>query len=126
MDYSYDLSKNKVVTYVDYLDLKGFMGEAPKGKIDSIIRDNPDWEFIFFVKAELKDSSNVVKLLEYYDNKFPVVLDINGRFAESNNMKGIIVIGYICDKKNEIFGGGVIGSKMSVFDKEFQKIKKRI
>ena len=119
LDDTYDKDKT-VVTYLDIRVLDVVLSETPKGKIDRIIRDNPDWNFVFMINAKLADSSYVVKKLNQYECAFPVFLDKDEEFKENNHLNNILATTYIY-KRGKIVNLGVIGSSKSFFDEAFKK-----
>ncbi len=116
--------KKKVITYLVVGMVNIIFADTPKGKVDSIIRANPDWQFIYYIDCQEKDSLYIMKKLNQYDCDFEVVLDFNREFEQKNfpdsHMGGI---GYICDEANEVYGVSIIGSSKSFFDSEFAKAK---
>jgi hypothetical protein len=124
-DYSIDDTKKKVVQFSSLHGIPFIMDYTPKGKIEKIIRDNPDWEFIFYVYGEQADTSELISALKKYQCNFPVIFDYKNEFQEKNfgdvRYGGI---GFICDRNNKVVGLSEIGTTMSFFDQEFAKAKR--
>ena len=128
-EYMIDHSRPKVITQMTAVSLKKNLENTPIGKIDRIIRENPDFEFIFYIDyLDQKDTLYVMELLEKYKCKFPVILDFEVKFQGKNfgPKERYGSTGFICDEKNRVYGVSVIGTDMSFFDKEFLRSKKEI
>ncbi len=122
-----DLSGNKVISFATKGNFEYQLEESPKGKIDRIINDNPDWAFVFYIPAQLKDTSKIISLLDSFDCNFPVVIDTEDKFSRINGFSGQCgLIGFICNDKNKCLGASVIGDSKSFFDSEFIKAKRII
>lgn len=117
--------KRTVVTYLDIRTLGFILDDTPIGKIDWIINNNPDWDFLFVIDAQLEDSSAVIHKLNQYGCDFPVIFDANHEFKKRNHLDNFLATSFIY-KKNKIVNLGVIGSSRSFFDEEFDSYKKRI
>lgn len=74
-DYKPDFSGNKVYTYAWARGLNEWLSLSPYGKIDKIIADNPDWEFVTYINGTVEDSTRIRKKLDKYNCNFPVILD---------------------------------------------------
>ncbi|MCI1785597.1 MAG: hypothetical protein LKI59_05610 [Bacteroidales bacterium] len=122
--YSIDMSKKKVINYLTPGGLNDDLYHTDKGKIDRIIKDNPDWDFIFYIGCQEADTSKVMEILTQYGCNFPVILDIDKNFLKTNLDSQYSEIGFICDSKNEIMDVCVIGTKQSSFDTDFRKVKR--
>ena len=117
--------KKKVVSYWKLRGIDFDIMHTPDGKIDSLIKMNPDWAFIFYIKCNDSDTSKVVNTLDAYNQNFEAILDFNWDFAEKNALDtSLSSIGFICAPDNSILGLAVIGTTMSFFDSEFEKAKK--
>lgn len=127
--YKIDHSKPKSVQYFTPGGLHFALEHTPVGKIDKLIEENPEFEFLFYIVVEEpKDTAVVMRILDKYSCLFPVMIDFEGEFKRANFSRNEDYgsIGYICNGKNEIMGLGVIGTSMSFFDGEFRKVKNRI
>ncbi len=49
-NYSFDNSKKKVINFFDVRCIGMVMDYTPTGKIDRLIKNNPDYDFIFLYK----------------------------------------------------------------------------
>ena len=125
-DYNPDLTGKKVMSFGVIGAFIFNLQNAPSGKIDQIIADNPDWEFIYYVYGDLKDSTIVMNALDKYDCDFPIVYDINNKFRKKNGLGIVSLIGFICDEKDAFLGGSIIGAKIGMFDTEFRYAKREI
>src|SRR5574344_3083031 len=125
-DYSIDMSKKKVVNYFTIGGLIMNLEYTDTGKIDNIIRNNSDWEFIFYIKCTPKDTAKVENILSRYKCDFPVILDFNDEFAKQNFSDQYGGIGYICDEKNRSLSLALIGTRQSFFDQNFARVKSQL
>lgn len=123
-DYKPDFSGNKFYTYVWINDFNDWLQHTPQGKIDRIIADNPDWEFVTYVKGRTEDSTSIRQKLDKYDCNFPVILDVNDAFCKKNKLQNVCLWGAMCDKKDELLDLSVIGDERSFFDPTFKKVKR--
>lgn len=118
---------DKVVMYYSAGGFAFAMEDVPHGKIDGIIRDNPKWQFIFYVYCKSDNEVAWVKsYLEAVGDDFAVRIDRNNAFKKANHMSEYDGIGFILDKDGYSLGMGVIGTSRSVFDSEFRKAKMRL
>ena len=101
------------------------LGDAPKGKIDRIINDNPDWNFIFVLCAQPEDSLHIVDKLNQYGCDFPVIIDINHQFKKRNRLDHVLATTFVY-KRDKTVALGVIGSSRSFFDEGFESYKKEL
>lgn len=127
-DYSYREESNKVIQQIWASCLcNNVLPHTPSGKIDRIIAENPDWEFLFFVyvKNDSTEIDRLLRCLDKYDCDFPVILDYDRTFSKINH-QNYTEIGYICDSKNHLLGVSVIGTEQSFFDQEFSRAKKQL
>ena len=116
---------------VQILDLdcwEDALRHTPDGKIDRIIEENPAWEFIFYCECPVDDSLKVMKMLERYHCRFPLILDPDKncqhlRYGEESRYTAI---GAICDEKGRSLGGSIIGTRQSFFDSEFINAKREL
>lgn len=114
-----------VVTYFTPGGMGFSLDGTPRGKIDRIIRDNPDWQFLFYVDCSPKWKNTVIHYLNEYDCNFPVMLDYEGKFKQKNLVqKDLTGIGFILDADSRQLGCSVIGDSRSLFDSEFKKAKR--
>ena len=125
-NYAPDFSKNKIYVYMITGCMNEWLSRTPRGKIERIMDDNPDWELLVYVDGSVKDTSKVRAKLEQYDCNIPVIVDTKGVFRKLNGMKEVILWGGIYDKNDVMIGVGVIGDGLSMFDSEFEKAKRRI
>lgn len=124
--YSIDMSKKKVVDYFNVDGLIMVLNYTDSGKIDKIIRENPDWEFIFYVGCKQKDTAKVKDVLSWFKCDFPVILDFDDEFAEKNFNQKYSAIGFICDSKDRSKAVSCIGTRQSFFDSDFARVKSTI
>lgn len=127
--YAIDEGKKKVINFSKANSFYEFLYNSPKGKIDSIIKSNPDWEFIFYCSGQPKDTADIVKFLDEFDCDFPVIMDYTNEFGKMNfpaPADEMGIIGYICDKNNKIYGLGPMGDTRSTFDGEFRNVKRML
>lgn len=124
-NYSPDLSKKKIYAYMVTGCINEWLNRTPRGKIDKIMSENPDWELLVYVNGDVEDTTKVRKKLDQYDCDFPVILDTKGEFCKRNRMKDTVLWGTICDRNGVVRGVGVIGDGMSMFDSEFERVKRR-
>ncbi len=117
--------KKKVVSYWDIRSVDFILMHTPKGKIDDLMKRNPDWAFLFYIKCNIVDTLKVINTLNRYNQNFEVILDFNSDFVRKNNLDpNLASNGFICDSENSVLGTSVIGTTMSFFDSEFDKVKK--
>lgn len=115
----------KVVQFLSTWSLDVTLENTPPGKIDAIIRNHPDWQFIFYIHCLPEERIQVPKILEKFNCKFPVLLDEDAKFLKMNKMnEEYTAIGFILDSRNSVVGMGIIGTTMSIFDSEFTKAKR--
>lgn len=115
----------KVVQFLSAWSLKVTLETTPPGKIDEIIRNNPDWQFIFYINCRPEEKAQIPKILEKFNCRFPVLLDDEARFLKLNKMdEEYTAIGFILDSRNAVVGMGIIGTSMSFFDGAFAKAKR--
>lgn len=108
-NYAPDFSKNKIYVYMITGCMNEWLSRTPRGKIERIMDDNPDWELLVYVDGSVKDTSKVRAKLEQYDCNIPVIVDTKGVFRKLNGMKEVILWGGIYDKNDVMIGVGVIG-----------------
>lgn len=123
---TFDHTKHHYYLYTTESNFSSSLYHTPEGKIDKIIKGNPSWQFIFYVKADIADSSSIMKMLKRYDCDFPVILDPDGDFLQINSLEDYSQIGFICNKDGRIFGVSTIGTTQSFFDQEFRYAKYEI
>lgn len=123
-DYTIDMNKPKVVAYfhgVKSLDYA--MSKTPKDKINKIISENPDYEFIYYIgNIQPYDTTALIELFNRYNMRNPVMLDYNGEYKREEKWTQITLI---TDKKNIVRGVAIIGVSYSPFDSEFANVKNR-
>lgn len=125
-DYNPDFSKNKIYVYLITGCVNEWLERTPRGKIDKIVSENPEWELLVYVNGSVEDSTKVRMKLNQYDCNFPVILDTKGLYRKKNKIKDTVLLGLICDKKDVVRGCGVIGDGLSIFDPQFEIAKRRI
>ena len=127
-----DNTKPKVVTYIgSKSSLERLLEQTPVGKIDLIIKQNPRYEFLFYIdRVLITDTSEIKAILAKYNCQFSLVLDVQEEYYKLNknhlNPMGsgrMSLITHICDKHNNVLDYAVIGSSMSFFDKVFAKYR---
>lgn len=121
---TYPIQKGQpyIISYFRLGTLEYCMAQLPKGKIDSIMRKNPGWNYIIYgQKCSVADTAAIGEALRRIDCHIPVILDSDGVFEKLNGLEGVAAIGYICDKDGYVQGGGVIGFEM--FDRDFRYVK---
>lgn len=126
---SYEIRKGCpfVVTMADYDCLADILRHTPRGKIDSIIASNPDWEFVFYGKGfESKDSLKVMDLLSRYGCRFPVIFDPQGMWERKYMRDSYAAIGLIFDASGQRIDLGIIGTSQSMFDGAFASAKRQL
>lgn len=107
--------------------LKDMLYHTPMGKIDSIITNNPDWQFVFYCKCQIQDSLELIELLNRRHCSFPVIIDSAATFLSKNGMQPYSEIGLFCDERGRKLGlYSSIGTDKSFFDIEFPKAKAMI
>lgn len=115
----------KVVQFLSTWSLGVTLETTPPGKIDAIIRKNPDWQFIFYINCRPEEKVKIPRILEEFNCSFPVFLDEDALFLKINKMdEEYTAIGFILDSQNTVASMGIIGTTMSFFDKEFSKAKR--
>ena len=121
---SFDMDR-VIITYLDLRILDYELGETPRGKIDRIINDNPEWHFVFVINAELQDTSLVVNKLNDYGCDFSVILDVNHEFEREYRLEHFLATTFVIkgNKRNNL---GIIGASNSFFDSEFDKYKQSV
>lgn len=129
--YHFDNSKKKVINYFGYLgNFRETLEHTDKGKIDRIIRENPDFQFIFYIdRIKPEDTTAFMQIMRTHQCAFPVILDFKDEFYNQNkahlNSPGRLTdIGYICDRECYVYGLSVIGTRQSFFDQAFRKAKR--
>lgn len=122
--------QNHVKTFVQYNtidELSNMLYHTPKGKIDSIIKNNQDWQFVFYCKCALADSCRLMAILDRYDCCFPVIIDSEDQFLISNGYSlTYSEIGMICTENGLILGVSSIGTRQSFFDEKFERAKRSL
>ena len=117
----------KVVMYYTAGGFAFSMQDVPHGKIDGIIRDNPDWQFLFYVHCQTDEEVEFVrKWLANIGDDFAVRIDRDNAFRKANNMDEYGSIGFILDEKGRKLSVCVIGTPRSFFDSEFRKAKRML
>ena len=118
---------NKYLWFVTYDNLSNDLYHTPSGKIDRIMNENPDWQFICYCHCPISDSSKVVGKLNQYNCSLPVIIDEEGCFLKINGIKDSYSdIGFICDKRGRCLGVSTIGTTQSFFDQEFSNAKRKV
>jgi len=133
-DYIIDPDKPKIISYFYNLSiLKWVLDSTPTGKIDKIIEENPEFQFLFYYELHPTDTVNLVSLLKSYNCKFPVILDEHGLFVarNTNNLSprgssAITCISWICDKNGGVYEVAIIGTTRSFFDSSFNSVRRTI
>lgn len=125
-DYRIRKGRPFVVTLLMTREFSDVLFHTPKGKIDRIIEENPEWEFVFYCKGAPGDSSKVMDVLSRYGCRFPVIMDPEGRWERENIDGKYSAIGVICDAEGNMLGMSVIGTSQSFFDSEFAKAKRAL
>lgn len=134
-NYHLDKTKKKVVTYLGGVaHLKDVLQYTDQGKIDKIIRENPDFQFIFYIDRIVpEDTTAFMEVMRQYRCAFPVILDFKEEFFHANKDRHplekpnrMTKIGYICDKEGCIYEMSVIGTRKSFFDESFIKAKRQM
>lgn len=127
--YSFDKSKRMVINFVQANTMNEWLSFSPERRIDSIIKSNPDWQFVFYCYGRKADTLRVIRMLNRFNCNFPVIFDFTNEFAKKNfsaPIDRIALIGYICNKNGKIYGMGPMGDPRSMFDVEFRKAKRII
>ena len=115
----------KIVQFLTKWSLEVTLDNTPPGKIDALIRNNPDWQFIFYIHCKAEEKVQIPKILDKYNCRFPVMIDEDASFLKKNRMdKEYTAIGFILDSRNAVVGMGIIGTTMSFFDAEFNNAKR--
>ena len=123
---TFDRSKHHYYLSTTEANFRSTLYHTPDGKIDKIIKDNPTWQFIFYINADPADSAGIMNLLKRYDCRFPVILDPEGDFLNTNSLENYSQIGFICNKEGKIMGVSTIGTSQSFFDQEFRYAKHEV
>ena len=124
---SIDRSRHHYYWFVTLDSMQDDLYHTPRGKIDKIMAENPDWQFICYCHANLSDSLAIVELLRRYDCSLPVVIDEHARFLTQNNIKERYSdIGFICDRNGRCKAVATIGTSQSFFDQEFASVKRSL
>ncbi len=124
-NYNPDLSRKKIYGYLTTGCVNEWLSRTPRGKIDKIMAENPDWELLVYVNGNVEDTTKVRMKLDQYDCDFPVILDTKGEFRKTNKMKDTVLWGVICDRSGVVRGVGIIGDGLSMFDSEFERVKRK-
>ncbi len=124
--FTFDHSKHHYYLFTTGANFKNTLSNTPDGKIDKIIRDNPSWQFIFYINADPADSASIMSMLKRYDCRFPVIFDPEGDFLKVNSLENYTQIGFICNKGGKILGVSTIGTTQSFFDQEFRYAKHEV
>ena|GEM_PF-1348937 len=134
-NYELAMTKPKVITYCKGVGNFGqLLSETPYLKINKLILQNPEIEFVFFIDGVKKEETDrLLSVLNQYHVTYPVILDYDSLFAKENShriggegLKGVTLFGLFCDQTNRLFdGGGVIGTDKSkmFFEPNFAKFK---
>jgi len=126
-NYSIDLAKKRVIQYQSLNMLHDDLFHTPRGKLNKIIADNPDWEFVFFCHCDLCDTTDLIKTLQRYDTDHRVIIDTAACFLSVNQLsEQWTELGFICDKKGKCYGIGIAGSSLSSFDSYFAQVKRKL
>lgn len=133
-EYKFDKKKKKVINYLGKVgSLRNILEHTDRGKIDRIIRENPDFQFVFYIDRVVPaDTVAFKELMLKYRCAFPVILDFKDEFYKANKNRLIpendrySQIGYICDKDCYIYEISVIGTRQSFFDEMFRKAKRQM
>jgi hypothetical protein len=125
---NYTINKGKpfVINSFRYDAFRYVLFHTPEGKIDRIIEENPDWEFVFYCQMAPEDSMRLIKLLSRYHCHFPVIMDPDGVWVHEYLKGDYSAIGVICDKTGNTLGVSVIGTSQSSFDSEFASAKRAL
>lgn len=133
--YHFNKNKKKVINYLGGVDhLKEVLSQTDSGKIDKIIRENPNFQFIFYIDRIVPDDTvTLMNVLRQYRCAFPVIMDFNEEFYKANKERfhlekpnRMTKIGYICDEECWVYELSVIGTRMSYFDEMFRKAKREM
>lgn len=114
----------------NYFSLEGILWGlqmSTKGRVDKLIENNPDWDFVFYCNCSIADTTVLGEALRKLDCKIPVIIDTASKSFSINNF-GKDEVGassFTCNKDGEIYGGGVIFVK-NPFDHYFQEAKIRL
>lgn len=125
-DYTLEKGKPYVINFATLSAAKYVLYHTPKGKIDTIINSNPDWEFVFYCECEPSDSLELMGILKRYNCHFPVIVDPEGSWPKKELNHHYDAIGVICDKEGNILDVSVIGTTQSFFDQKFSAAKRQI
>lgn len=121
-EYVINSEKPYVVTYVINSALDFIMRGTAKGVVSEIIEQNPDWEFVFYYRGELSDSTKIINILKEKFCSAYVIFDPEMKYLKENRYKNpeiISAIGHICDVDGRILGMGIIGDSRSTFLRAF-------
>ena len=124
--YSFRIDQKKFIQFNTVGGLDYMLSDTPSHKIDTIIANNPDWEFVFVVAMPLKDSLRLRSVLDSHGCDFPVIVDTENVFAKKNGLGKLTAVGWFCDGNNRSHGIGCIGTPKSSFDQRFPRIKRQI
>lgn len=125
-NYSFSIDRKKVIQFNTLGGLRFILSDTPPHKIDNMIKNNPDWEFIFVVSMPLTDSSKLQSVLVHHNCEFPVIIDTDNVFAKQNRLGKLTAVGWISDENDNVYGNGCVGSEKSFFDQEFSRVKRRL
>lgn len=119
-------SGKKVIHFFTPRQMRDVLSHTPRGKINRIIRENQDWQFLFYILCKPEDKEFIIKLLDTYGCEFQVLLDYNDVFRKQNSRleKDVECIGYIVDSNQNWVGLSVIGDTRSPFDATFKRAKR--
>lgn len=130
----FDASKKKIINYFGYLNnFRKTLEHTDRGKIDRIIRENPGFQFVFYIdRIKPEDTVAFKQIMREHQCAFPVILDFKEDFYNQNKKHLFLQnarltgIGYICDEACRVYGISVIGTRQSFFDQEFRKAKREM
>jgi hypothetical protein len=134
------MAKPKVVTYCwSVNNLARLLRETPYLKVNTIINQNPNIEFIFYLDGiNHSDIDEVLSIFDHYNVTYPFIFDYDSKLAKANDhisrlwgslryQDGIKMISFFCDESNRMYKeiAGVIGTDLSkmYFDPCFVKFK---
>lgn len=120
------LKKKTVVNFFTPAGLISSLEDTPMGKIDKIIKENPDWQFLFYISCNPGQKGQVMKVLDKYNCNFSVLLDYKDAFRKENKRieKDLTAIGFILGADNNVIALSVIGDTRSMFDASFKRAKR--
>lgn len=129
-DYAIDPKKPCVVTLITGIWSVDFLyGHTPENKINKIIAENPEFDFIFYFDIDRSETEELMERLTRYNIDYPVIFDYDHLFADNNKAfsKYFTTGTLTCNQhKKFISMDGMIGTSMSFFDSNFPKTKKKI